>query len=197
MVKRLDGGRRSAPAAPPTASKPKMNPPTWAKNATPGCLVLNSPELRHDELGQEPHLQYAQAGTLIRKRDTNMRTRELGVEDGPKHSLKPAPVVEPCCWRGPVMSRRMAGRASKTSVVQGGCRDAGHRLNVSHRLPTCHSRSSAVPTGLPCRRVPVRTAPQTDDAGQGHVQIAHICALITGGRHTQVGRADRRDWRGY
>jgi hypothetical protein len=34
-VKRLDGGRRSAPAAPPTASKPKMNPPTWAKNATP------------------------------------------------------------------------------------------------------------------------------------------------------------------
>jgi hypothetical protein len=26
MVKRLDGGRRSAPAAPPAASKPKMNP---------------------------------------------------------------------------------------------------------------------------------------------------------------------------
>jgi len=61
MVKRLDGGRRSAPAAPPTASKPKMNPPTWAKNATPRCLVLNSPELRHDELGQEPHPSYTQA----------------------------------------------------------------------------------------------------------------------------------------
>jgi len=78
MVKRLDGGRRSAPAAPPTASKPKMNPPTWAKNATPRCLILNSPELRHDELGQEPHLQYTQAGTLIRKMDTNMTTQELG-----------------------------------------------------------------------------------------------------------------------
>ncbi len=109
MVKRLDGGRRSAPAAPPTASKPKMNPADVGEERHPGCLVLNSPELRHDELGQEPHLQYTQAGTLIRKMDTNMRTRELGSRTLPKHSLKPAPVVEPCCWRGPVMSRRMAG----------------------------------------------------------------------------------------
>jgi hypothetical protein len=93
------------------------------------------------------------------------------------------------------MPRRMTGRASKPSVVQGGCRDAGHRLNVSHRLPTCHSRSSAVPTGLPCRRVSVRTAPQTDDAGQGHVQIAlsalSLPAVVTRKSDAPIGETAR------
>jgi hypothetical protein len=58
---RLDGGKRSAPTAPPAASKPKMNPPTRAENAAPTAPALNSPELRHDELGQEPHPSYTQA----------------------------------------------------------------------------------------------------------------------------------------
>ena len=38
-----------------------MNPPTRAENAAPTAPALNIPELRHDELGQEPHPSYTQA----------------------------------------------------------------------------------------------------------------------------------------
>ena len=106
-------------------------------------------------------------------------------------------VVPPAMWTRE-RTPHGGGVPAKPSVVQGGCRDASHRLNVP-LSPV--SKTSALPRRASKQARDVakpgtQPAPQTTGATQGHAQITHNCAhyrqAITRKSGAPIGRCAPR-----
>ena len=61
-----------------------MNPPTWAKNATPGLPGTDHPEVRLGELGTRTTLQVHPGRYLDREDGHEHKDAGTGAQDGAK-----------------------------------------------------------------------------------------------------------------